>query len=341
MSQSGSLRTGGGGGGGGVTSVQGTAPIQVNGVSGVPQTGAVVVSTTQSDLHVARFIVSAGGATDGANYTTIAAALTAAIAATGNQTIFIQPGTYTENLTLSPNINLTAFPCDAYTPNVTISGKLTMTAAGTVSISNINLQTNSDYVIEVTGSNAITINLIGCNITASSANAIHNTNSSAEIQLFQCFGDCSTNTYFIATGGGIKVFNSVLASGSNTTTNSTFANANLEMQDSFFASPITTSGTGSVSLYKSQVICTNTTALTHGGTGNSISMQSRFESGTASTISIGASATLPVLHSSVFSTNTNAITGSGTLKYAFIAFYGNSASSGVNTSTVTALATLV
>src|SRR5574338_1448725 len=48
-----------------------------------------------SDLHTARFIVSAGGAPDGANYTTITAALAAAVAAGGNQTVFIQPGTYT------------------------------------------------------------------------------------------------------------------------------------------------------------------------------------------------------------------------------------------------------
>lgn len=37
-------KPGGGGGSGAVSSVEGIAPIEVNGVSGVPQTGAVVVS---------------------------------------------------------------------------------------------------------------------------------------------------------------------------------------------------------------------------------------------------------------------------------------------------------
>ena len=126
---------GSGGGGGGITSVEGTAPIEVNGVSGVPQTGAVIVSTIQPDLHVARFIVSAGGAADGANYTTLASAYAAAVAAGAPQTIFIQPGTYIENITLSAGINIAAFECDAMTPNVTIVGTLTATYSGNCSIS--------------------------------------------------------------------------------------------------------------------------------------------------------------------------------------------------------------
>lgn len=292
-----------------------------------------------TDLHVARYIVSAGGITDGANYTTISTAYAAAVLAGGVQTVFVQPGTYTENLTLSPNVNLTAFPCDAFTPAVTIVGKITSTITGTVSISNIRLQTNGDYFLECTGSNSGTVNFIGCYLIAGNANGIHLTNANSVIQLWNCFGDCSTNTYFIATGGGIKVFHSNLASGSNTTTNSTFANANFESQYSYMSFPITTSGTGSVSLFKSQIVCTNTTCLTHGGSGSSISMETRYESGTASAISIGSS--LQVLHCSIFSTNTNAITGAGGLFYAFIVFYGTAASSGVNTGSQAALATLI
>ncbi len=80
-----------------------------NGVSGNP----VINANISTDLHTARFIVSAGGASDGANYTTIASAIAAAVGATGNQTVFIQPGTYIENLTLSPGIDLTAYGCDS------------------------------------------------------------------------------------------------------------------------------------------------------------------------------------------------------------------------------------
>src|SRR5690242_8473255 len=105
----------------------------------------------------AKWIVSAT-ASDG-THTTIGAALTSA---SSGDTIFIRPGTYTENLTLKAGVNLTAYTCDALTPNVTISGTCTFTAAGTVSISGIRLQTNSAALLAVTGSAASIVNLDNC-----------------------------------------------------------------------------------------------------------------------------------------------------------------------------------
>jgi hypothetical protein len=351
MSQAGSIGSSGGSGGsgvqtltgdvGGAVSPDGSDNINIVGggsitVTGDPGTNTLTISSP--DYHVSRYIVSAGGEADGANYTTIATAYAAALAAGAPQTVFVQPGTYTENLTLSPGINIAAFRGDGDTPNVTIVGKLTSTITGTVSISNIRLQTNGDYVLQSTGANAGVINLMGCYINATNANSINNANANCTINLYQCRGNCSTNTYFIASAGAIKCFYCILE-GNNTTTNSTFANADLTLSYTYFACPITTSGTGSVGLVKAEIITTNTTSLTHGGSGTSLAMETRFESGTASAISIGS--TLPVIHSSVFSTNANAITGAGTLLYGMIVFYGTAASSTVNTSTQTALATLI
>lgn len=303
-----------------------------------PGTISIASTAATTDLHAPRYIVASSTSGTGANYTTIASAISAAQASGVNSTIFIQPGTYTEDLTMVAGVNLCAFVGDSFTPTVTIVGKITATYTGTCSISNIRLQTNGDYCVESTGANTLTLFLLGCYINATNANAIHWTNANAGIELFGCRGACSTNTFFIVTAGSINVYFCVLA-GTNTTTNSTFSGGALDMKHSYFSSPITTSGTGAVGLFKSEIICTNTTALTHGGSGNSIVMETRFESGTASAISIGA--TLPVMHSSVFSTNANAITGAGTLLYGIIVFYGSGASSTVNTGTQTALATLI
>lgn len=300
------------------------------GISANPIISALITT----DLHTARYIVSAGGATDGANYTTIATAYAAAVAAGGAQTVFIQPGTYTENLTLSPSVNLASFDCDSMTPSVTIIGKLTMTAAGTVSITGIRLQTNADYVLQVTGANAIEINLLNCYINATNANGINNANANAGINLWRCFGNCSTNTFFIATAGSIKCFYCILT-GNNTVANSTFTNANFELDFTYMSCPITTSGTGSIGLFKSQLICANTTALTHGGSGASILDHSRIESGTATAISIGG--TLPIVQCSVFSTNAATIAGAGTLLYNAISFYGASSTSNITTAVQTPL----
>src|ERR1043166_1875682 len=114
-----------------------------------------IVST--NTFTTAKWIVSAT-ASDG-THTTIATALTSA---SSGDTIFIRPGTYTENLTLKAGVNIAAFICDGYTPNVTISGTLTLTTAGTVSISGIRLQTNSAAVLAVTGSAASNVFLINC-----------------------------------------------------------------------------------------------------------------------------------------------------------------------------------
>lgn len=317
--------------------------LNVLGGTGITTSGAgntiTVTNTASTDLHTARYIVSAGGSADGANYTTISSAIAAAVSAGGSQTIFIQPGTYTENLTLSPGINLCAFTCDAFTPNVQIVGKLTMTATGTVSISGINLKTNGDYVLQVTGSNAITINLVNCYLSITNANAINCTNSSAGLNMYYCRGDAgATQTFFIYTAGSVNVYYCILAS-LNSTTASTFSSADFGSSYSAIYVPITTSGTGSIGMQACSVFVLNATAITANGSGTSFMHHCRIESGTGSAISVGASATLPVLNTAIFSSNANAITGTGVLKYAFVSFYGSSST--VNTSTITPLATLI
>src|SRR6187431_1669292 len=75
-------------------------------------------------------------------HTTIAAALTSA---SSGDTIFIRPGTYTENITLKAGVNLTAYGSDDSlngTGVVIINGTCTFTAAGSVTLYGLQLQTN-------------------------------------------------------------------------------------------------------------------------------------------------------------------------------------------------------
>lgn len=288
------------------------------------------------DLHVARFIVSAGGTTDGANYTTIAAAITAAVAAGGNQTIFIQPGVYTENLTLAPNIVLTGFTADADVPNVTISGKCTATFSGTCSMSGINFQTNGDYILEITGSNPTIVSYEDCFFTLTNANGFHCTSTGGNVRLFRCDGNAGTNTYFVFTAGGLRASYCELGS-NNSTTASTFASSDCGFINCSIGVPIVTSGTGSFSALFSVFIVLNTFCAVINGTGSCFAYFCRFESGTQSAISVGSGATLPILNSAVYSTNTNAITGAGTIQYGEIDFYGAGASNTINTTTQTLL----
>lgn len=274
-------------------------------------------------------------------YATIGAAIAAAVAdgasSTNPKNIYIKPqnGGYTEDLTLSDGINLVGFG-----EATVIKGKNSISTGGTVSITGLFLETNGDYLIEVTGAGTTEVNVFECFINAVDANAIHCTNASGLVMLEECFGDCFTNTYFVFTGGGIRLLYCILVSSLNTTTNSTLANAAADIYFTLGEFPITTSGAGgALGVHNSSFLCTNTTAFTNNGLGSSIINHCRVESGTASTISIGAGAVLPVVLCSIESSNVNALTGAGEIKYAFITFTGSS--SGVNVTTQTAFATLI
>jgi len=280
----------------------------------------------------AKWIVDASAANG--THTTIAAALTSA---SSGDTIFIRPGTYTENLTLKAGVNLTAFVSDAQTPNVTIIGKCTATFAGSATLSGIRLQTNSDNCVSVTGSAATIINLFSCYINCSNNTGILNSSSSGSSLVFcsECTGDIGTVgiAIFSNSGGGGLKFNSCIFtnSGGSTTANTCSGTSSgaLSAFDVQFNSALTLSSAASILLEYCQF-----TILTSSGT----------SSGTvlfcySSDVVIGAGTTITLCSCIVNSASTNVLTGAGTLNYAFIAF--NGASSGHNVTTENALATLI
>lgn len=294
----------------------------------------MVTNNSSNNYAVAGFIVSA---TPGiGNYTTIGAALAAASA---GDTIFIKPGTYTENPTLKPGVNLTAFICDAYTPTVTINGTCSLSTAGTVTISGILLQTNSSYVLSVTGSAASVVYLINCYIYALNNTAINFTSSSSSafIQLFNCLGETGTTgiTYFtMSSPGEIEIFGSFLDNDGSSTTASTQSAGSVYLIGGSFFTPISVSGNASFNAYNQSLITVgvNSTTITTSGTCLANLRYCIMNSGSASCINIGSGTTSTITGTSFNSTNTNVITGAGTLNYSNLAFLGSSST--INTTTV-------
>lgn len=329
-------------GGGLVTSITGVSPIEANGVSGVAQSGAVSISTTQSDLHVQRFIVSAGGSSDGANYTTLAAGYAAAFAAGGQQTVWVQDGTYTENITLTNGVNITGASNNGITNNVIIIGNLTL-ASGVVSVSNIQLQTNSAPCITVSGSSASTLWLENVYINGSNAVPIsmNNSNSAATINCKNSILSInqSSGSYYNKTSPGILQFfwsdfnNNTLSSTPSNNSAGTVYFMNCEVGGTF-----STSSTGTVSLTNTTVNngVSNLPFVTTAGSGTSIIDNCTIYSGTASAISVGTGTIVQAYSSTINSSNTNAITGAGNIEYSGLIFSGTSST--INTSTQTPLA---
>lgn len=294
----------------------------------------MVQQLPSNTFTTAKWIVSAT-ASDG-THTTIATALTSA---SSGDTIFIRPGTYTENLTLKAGVNLTAYTTDNFNGTVTIIGKCTFTGTGSVTISGIRLQTNSDFFLAVTGSSASTVNLFDCDLQCSNNTGISYTSSSGSsgIGLYNCNGNIQTTgiALFAASGAATMIIRySNFENTGNSTTANTISSGVLFLYDTRLVSTITTSSTADIQAENSTFYTTqNLTMLTHNGTGgNSFAVRCTFKSNASSAVSIGAGATLSMIDCSVTSSNTNAITGSGTLNNAGIFCFGSS--SVFNTSTI-------
>ena len=284
-----------------------------------------------------KFIVD-GSTTANGTHSTISAALTSA---TSGDTIFIRPGTYTENLTLKAGVNLTAYGSDSSlnaTGKVIILGNSALTTAGTVTISGIQLQTNSGSLLTVSGSAASIVNLQNCylNMVDSTGITFSSSSSSAAITIQNSNGNLGTTGIAIfahSSAGSLTFTNSYFRNTGGSSTASTVSAGLLTLFTSLFFSPITSSGTSAFGMTQSglDTSAQNVTCVTSGGSGNHLFNESSFTSGTASAIS--NSNTLGVYLCYINSTNTNALTGAGTLLYQGLVFSGSSFK--INTTTQT------
>ena len=282
-------------------------------------------------------------ATGHGDFTTIGAALSAA---TSGETIFIRPGTYTENPALITGVDLVAFETNAQIPTVIIHGECTFSSAGSVGICGIQLETNSNYALSVTGSAASVVYLESCFINCTNNTGINHTSSSSSafIYLNYCYGNLTTTgiAYFACnTAGQLLILGGRYQNTGGSTTANTFAGSGFLAMEYIqnFPSVVSTSGTSTCNFTKARIngLALNTTAYTTSSTGAQVAFYSHFDGGSASAISVGSGATFMLDFCDVSSTNTNAITGSGTIEYGLIVFTG--ASSGNNVTTQTALKT--
>lgn len=258
-------------------------------------------------------------------FSTIQAAITAASSGT---TIFIRPGTYTEDLTLKSGVNLIGYASSSTTtPPVIILGKATLTT-GTVAIDNICLKTNGDYICDVSG--VASLNLYRCNFIISSHAFLCN---SGIINFFQCnLSDtgAASGAWFTCTNASTILVQGCYFIGT-TTTVSTFANTSgITIRNSAFHSFISTSNTARVLSYNSNLVApSGQTFLTTTGTAATNEIyNSLVAGGSASVISVGAGTTLTLCNSVIDSDNTDAITVAGTLLYAGLSFKGTSSNVG-------------
>ena len=246
-------------------------------------------------------------------YSSIQSAINQAVADGGKAEIWVRAGTYTENLTLYDTVDIAG----ADSALSIIVGKNTFTAAGTVVISNIKLQTNGDYFLSVTGNAASIIQLDSCTLICSNNTGIQFSSSSASsyITLNNCFGDIQANgiTFFAHTGKGGIVFyySSISNSGSSTTISALLNGSFYSFYSSFNFGTSTAGGTISCFFTFINVQPSNVTAITTSTAGSSYFSNGIIWSGTVAIFAIGAGTTLNAYNNHLSSNTATVVTGSG------------------------------
>lgn len=273
----------------------------------------MTIQTNDNKFAVSKWIVDqeVGVGT----HTDIASALSAA--STGED-IFIRPGIYTENLTLKSGVNLVAFKGDELTPNVTIVGNSTADFTGNCSISNMRLETNGAPFLTVSGSDATVVNVLGCDLNMTDNDGIVYSSSSAssEINFRLCTGDLGTvgiRVFDHTSPGNLTIANSGIENSGVSVTASTITAGFVNIADSSFLNPITSSGTGGILSSNSTFSTPGVIGITAGGSGSHQFSYDTISTTTASAVSVSTSITLRKC--SLLSDNVNIVAGAGTCVY--------------------------
>lgn len=257
------------------------------------------------------------------DFSTITAALASAVS---GETIFVRPGTYTENITLVAGVNLTAFG-NVGNEHVVINGQASLSAAGTVSISGITFQSNGANALLISGSGHTVLNLTDCFISATNGTAIHYTNSAATsvVTLNDCAGDIldGTSAIFTSSSVGALSFNDCAFSNTSLSTTANTASAGV-VGAVFcgFANPITSSGTASLEATWCgfNTLAIHTVAMTQGGSGGGNLLWCDFVTDGPECVVVNNSCS--IIQCVLGTGGANAITGAGTLSAGIITFTG-------------------
>lgn len=271
---------------------------------------------------------------------TIAAAIAAA---SSGDTIFIRPGTYTENNTISKTLKFFAYSGNSSSSSgygVSVTGKFTV-SSGLASFENINFTQNGSNIFDVSG-NSCELVINNCSLDCGNQAGINSNGSTNNIYVQNCYVSSSNSgtLYAISNSTTIRLRNVWSSSVTGTPATSTNDGGIVLIQGCRLSYPMSSANAGVYDIQNSMFgtnipSYTDRTYLTTAGTGTHYIFNSCFASGTASTISVGAGTTVQMANCEANSSNANVLTGAGTLKYAGIVFTGSS--TGHNVTTETAL----
>jgi len=236
------------------------------------------------------------------NFATIQAALDAANASGVDQTVFVQPGAYVEDLTLYDGVNI--FGTSVL--DTTITGAHTPPAAGTFSVWNVTLISATDiFTSAVAGTASVFVN--SCLINITNGYVFDLVNWTGDLSIDNC-GSAGTNDGVVNNTGGstVRLLNATVGAGVGNAL--TLDDGALEIFGSVVQCPSALGGTTAIEIEGGTVVeGTITTAGTANGTIQNVSIVT----GATAAISHGSAGTLGLSNCSISSSNNPAIAGAG------------------------------
>lgn len=259
----------------------------------------VIFSYLPAIARISPFVVGASG-----NYSTIQSAITAASAA-GGGCVYLQPGTYTENLTLAANVDIIGTSASSDGSLCTIVGvHVPPPGAGAVAFINLSLQSTTHiFSSAVAGTAILSLNICTVNLTNG---YIFNLANWTGTLLLDQVNDLSTINGVVTNAGGSAVFFALSDIGVGTA-NSMSTTGSVVLQGVNLRCPWSLA-TGTVAdCIASEFIRTVTCA------NNSVAnfRNSSFSTGATAALTQSSSGAVALLNCSVTSSNVPAIAGAG------------------------------
>lgn len=303
--------------------------INVVGSNGIKTSGSgstLTITPSASGFPITPFVVGPVGQ---AGYQTIASAITAANAA-GGGIIYVQPGTYTENLTLTGNIEIVGVPGNSDSATaancVIISGVHTPPTSGSFTFANCHL-VSATHIFSSAAAGSATLVIINCSVVITSGFIFNLANWTGNLVVYD-LGDTSTNNGVVNNAGGATCFfiSATLGAGTGQTMSTT---GPVILQEVDLNCPWTAATGTTISC--DYVIFTQAITAANNSTGSF--RNCTFNTGSSAALTMSSSAAVSLLASIISSSNNPAIAGSGagTLTLGDITFTSNSSLAGTLT----------
>lgn len=255
----------------------------------------------------------------------------AILAASFGDTVFISNGSYSEDVILKDGVNLASISGNYN--KVIVTGKVSI-SLGVCHVSNITLNTNGDYALDVNGTGSVTLNVFSCSLTGADNNIINATNSNSTVNFYECHIAAASPFHgFDISNGFVSMYGGTLFStiGRNSITGGQFQSFHSNFQTGW---DLTLTAFITILHCQWDANIPNSSCIDISGASRAIVGHSSLSSGTASSIVIVSGSQAELFNNNIDSFNVNALTGSGTLIYGGNIFEN---SNGVNVSTIIGL----